>query len=103
MFEPKIGSDACIVLTGQANTAGTEVTLEQNMEIDDMVKASDTRIILLKMRTPNNDSFAIVTFTVYNPAESTFYFTGVTASASKIVVALSKSNDVWTGTITTLP
>lgn len=101
MFEPKIGSDACIVLTGAANAAGTAVVLDQNMDIDDVLKASDTRVILLKMRTPNNDSFSVVPFVVYNPANSTLYFTGVTASANKIVVALTKSNNVWSGTITT--
>lgn len=101
MFEPKIGSDACIVLTGAANVAGTSVVLDQNMDIADVLHASDTRVILLKIRTPNNDSFSVVPFTVYNPANSTLYFGGITAASKIMVVALTKSNNVWSGTITT--
>lgn len=101
MFEPKIGSDACLVLTGEANAAGTAVVLDQNMDIADVLKASDTRVILLKMRTPNNDSFSVVPFVVYNPANSTVYFASITAASKIMLVALTKSNDVWSGTITT--
>lgn len=110
MFKKKVGSDACLVLDAVvtlASTTGT-FTLDQKFAYEDVVKASETRAIVVRCTTSNATLIAafgdvyMAPVVAFDSTNKRIYFNGTMLNGTNITVYVSENatTHVWSGTVT---
>ena len=110
MIKRKVGSDACLVLDAVVTLASTTATftLEQKFNFEDLVKASKTRVIVVRCTTSNATLITafgdvnIAPVVAFDSTNKYIYITGNALAGTKGTLYFSENatTHVWSGTFT---
>ena len=110
MFKKKVGSDACLVLDAVATLASTTMTytVTQKFDYEDVLKASETRAVKVRVTTSNATIKAafgdvnIASVAAFDSTNKRIYLASETLAGSLGIAYISKNANtgVWSGTKT---